>query len=111
MKKDPRTMSKNKLKIELLGTSFFISSDESVEYLSKIIEYLTTKIEEVKQSMPFADPLKISLITSLNLVDEMIKKGNDNLGFGNEREEKELEEIAKRLIVKIDESLSENVIP
>ncbi len=100
-------MQKNHLTVNILGSTFTIVSDNDEEYLGEVVEYLIMKIEEVKQGFAKIDPLKISLLTSLNLVDELFKvkkliypeESNDSL---------EIEQLTERLINKIDESLLEN---
>lgn len=98
-------MGKNTVKIELLGTSFLIASHDEIDYLEKIVTILEEKIREVEIKMPFSDPLKIALLTSLNLIDELVKQKEkpDPLP-----EQEELTEVTERLIMMIDESL-ENI--
>ena len=98
-------MGKNTVKIELLGTSFLITSNDGTDYLSKIVTLLEEKIGEVKNHMPFSDPLKIALLTSLNLVDELMKQKEKTTPLSDQEE---LEEVTERLIMMIDDSL-ENI--
>ena len=60
-------------RFDILGASFSIKSRDNIENLSEIAEYLRFKIDEVTEESRLSDPLKISLLTSLNLVDELFK--------------------------------------
>ena len=98
-------MGKNQIKIELLGTSFTISSEESEEYLRKIAAYMKEKISEVKERTDITDPFRIAILASLNIVDEYFKGKESNGQFG-ENEIDEYNAITERLIEQIDESLN-----
>jgi len=66
--------------IKLLGTSFTIKTDEDPEYLKQVVWFYKKKIEETEKSVNIQDPLKISLLTSLGLVDELLKMRNNSNG-------------------------------
>ncbi len=101
-------MEKNDLQVNILGTSFSIRSGEKVEYLKKLIEYLQLKVEDTGQSVTDANPLKISLITCLNIIDELFKERDDKITRPISAEGTEIGEITKSLILKIDQCLSDN---
>ncbi|MBA7538752.1 hypothetical protein ES705_31029 [subsurface metagenome] len=96
-------------RFDILGTSFSIKSRDNIEDLCKITEYLRSKIDEVTEESRLSDPLKISLLTSLNLVDELFKL-KQVLQQKNYREQPspdtiEAERITKALLKRIEESL------
>ena len=66
-------MEKRQLRIDVLGTSFVIQSDESAEHLSRLSAYVKSKIEEVKSRYSFADPLTVAMLAALNIADELFK--------------------------------------
>ncbi len=98
-------------RFDILGVSFSIKSRDNIEDLSEISEYLRFKIDEVTEESRLSDPLKISLLTSLNLVDELFKLKRV-LHQENNREQPspdtiEAERITKALLKRIEESLQE----
>lgn len=67
-------MAKAGLQIDLLGTSFAIQADEKPEYLAKLYEHLKKSIRQIEAASSVKDPIKISLIASLMLCDELFKE-------------------------------------
>jgi cell division protein ZapA len=98
-------MEKRQLRIDVLGTSFVIQSDESPEHLARLSSYVKAKIEEVKSRYSFADPLTVALLAALNIADEMFKSrdGRDPAG-----PTEEITSVAERLISRIDDQLLEH---
>ncbi len=101
-------MAKSELELEILGTTFRIHSDESLEYITQVADYLKTRIEEAKTRLPFGDPLKISLLVSLKVIDELFKERqsmrNDALP---QSEHDEIERVTELIIHRIDENLTD----
>jgi cell division protein ZapA len=94
-------MEKRQLKIDLLGTSFVIQSDESTEHLNRLSAHVKSRIEEVRKRYPFAEPLTVAVLAALNIADEMIK-----VREGREpTEASELDSVAEKLISRIDDDL------
>jgi cell division protein ZapA len=98
-------MEKRQLRIDVLGTSFVIQSDESPEHLARLSTYVKAKIEEVKSRYSFADPLTVALLAALNIADEMFKsrEGRDPAGPAEE-----ITSVAERLISRMDDQLLEH---
>lgn len=95
-------MEKRQLRIEVLGTSFTIQSDESAEHLARLSTYVKAKIEEVKARYTFADPLTVAVLAALNIADDMFKsrEGKELPGAGEE-----ISNVAERLLNRIDDEL------
>lgn len=71
------------VEIKELGTSFKIQIDENPKYMAEILEYLHTVIEKIEKSTGMQDPLKISLLTSIYVIDELLnEKGSSTKGPG-----------------------------
>jgi cell division protein ZapA len=98
-------MEKRQLRIDVLGTSFVIQSDESPEHLARLSSYVKAKIEEVKSRYSFADPLTVAVLAALNIADEMFKsrEGRDPASSAEE-----ITSVAERLISRIDDQLLEH---
>ena len=98
----------NRLNINVLGTSFTIRADEDEAYLKRILWYLERKIEETKQRTPIADPVKISILTSFYIIDELLReKTREGKNSTLPEESEEMERIALRLISEIDDIIGD----
>ena len=92
-------MDSNLIDIKLLGTSFKIEVDENPAYIKEIIDYLKTIINKVENSTGMQDQLKIAILTSVYLADELYK---------GKKSEKELSELTERIISCIETVLDDN---
>ena len=99
-------MEKRQLRIDVLGASFTIQSDESADHLSKVSAYLREKVEEVKARYSFATPLTLALLAALNIADELVKERSGRAARTAAPAPRELEEIAAGLIEQIDGALA-----
>ncbi len=101
-------MEKNSLEVNILGSSFTIQSSGDPEYLQRVANYLKNKAQEIQQKYAdntTQDPIKISLLAGLNVVDELFRcQGREPSGTDNG----EIESITERLIDTIDRSLLGN---
>ena len=98
-------MENNLVDIQVLGTSFRIQVDEDPEYVKEILEYLETVISKVESTTRMKDPLKIALLTSVYLIDEIFKNKNaDN----NPEMKIKASELTERIISCIESVLEDN---
>lgn len=88
-----------RLQVNMLGTSFTIKAKEDDEYLEKLYTYYREITGTIGESKSLSDPLQISILAGITLVDELIKAKTANLMEENEiREESDAEdEVATRL--------------
>ncbi len=94
-------MSSHLIDIKLLGTSFKIEVDENPSYMHEVIDYLKTIINKVENSTGMQDPLKIAILTSVYLVDELYKEKKSE-------KSKEMSELTERIISCIESVLENN---
>ena len=102
-------MEKNSLEVNILGSSFTVQSSGDPEYLQRVAVYLKNKVQEIQQKYAdnaTQDPIKISLLAGLNLVDELFRC--QGLGAQSGTDNGEIERITERLIDTIDRSLLGN---
>jgi len=100
----------SRLNINVLGTSFTIRADEDEAYLKRILWYLEKKIDETRQRTPIADPVKISILTSFYIIDELLReKAREGREATLPEESDEMERIALRLISEIDNVIDKNL--
>lgn len=94
-------MEKRQLRIDVLGASFVIQSDESTEHLNRLSAFVKARVEDVRKRYPFAEPLTVAVLAALNIADEMfkIREGHEPAEFS------EIDSVAERLIRRIDDDL------
>lgn len=98
-------MAVQTLKIELLGASFTIQTDETREYMESILAYIRRRAEEVQRTTRVTDSLKTSILTSVYIVDELFRERS---GAANRNPDPdEIGEAADRLIERLDRALSD----
>ncbi len=95
-------MEKRQLRVDVLGASFVIQSEESAEHLNRLSAYVKARIEDVRKSYPFAEPLTVAVLAALNIADEIFKLIE---GRQPAQSEDEIAGVAERLISRIDDDL------
>jgi cell division protein ZapA len=95
-------MEKRQLRIDVLGTSFVIQSDESPEHLALLSSFVKGRIEEVKARYSFADPLTVAVLAALNIADDLFKARD---GRELPAHIAEIESVTERLLSRIDDEL------
>ncbi len=105
-------MSVQIVNIDLLGTSFTVQTDESIDYMESLILRLRERIEGLKGTTRVSDPLKLSILLNITLVDELMRERSrppegqsEAKPRGDEAAEAELDRVAARLIADLDRSL------
>jgi cell division protein ZapA len=98
-------MGKGHVQIQILGTTFAIQADEDPDYLSRLIDYLSDKVHEIEKTVSTKDPLRIAILAGILLADELFKDRERLNATLSPSESEEAEQIARRLIQSIDESL------
>ncbi|MFN2312750.1 MAG: cell division protein ZapA [Spirochaetia bacterium] len=104
------------MRIELLGQSFTIRSDEDPEYLGDLVDYYATKLQEVRDSVDTTDSVKLAILAGLITVDELFQAREDagitaETSAGEPEEHQELEQITERLISRLSETLGPTPSP
>ncbi len=100
-------MGKSSVQVNLLGSSFTVQADGDDLHLRQVVNYLAGKIRELESRFKAHDPLKISLLAGLNIVDELLRCRKRAAADTN-TEGVEIERITERLIDTIDRSLLGN---
>ncbi len=91
------------MRIEVLGTSFQIESDEDPVYVEKILQYYRDRVNEIERSVATGDPLKKAILAALLITDELFRSRNSGGPGGDE-----IERITNRLIQTIDTTLKQS---
>ena len=100
-------MEKRQLRIDVLGTSFVIQSEESPEHLTLLSNFVKDRVEEVKNRYAFADPLTVAVLAALNIADDLFKARGGREPPLSLAQSAEIENVTIRLISRIDEELRE----
>ncbi len=83
--------------INVLDTHISFKSKENREYMEQIISILQEKTEHIQKKLNINDPLKCSLLTSLFLIDDIMKSKNSTSII--------LENHIERLVQNLNEAL------
>lgn len=105
-------MNNGVMQINLLGTSFTIKADEDPEYVTHLLTYVEAKVKEIESSATLKEPLKISILTSLLIADELFKeRQKDRQRGSNEHEQSpdsdEVTRITREMIERLERTLRE----
>ena len=101
-------MAKSDLRINILGTSITISTDEEPEYLNTLLSKYQATVENIQRVSGLKDPLKVAILTGFLLCDDLQKAGN---GKTVEKESGELEQLTIGMISRLDEMLKVSEAP
>ena len=96
------------MRIELLGASFSIQTDEDPAYLAKVVDLYRQKVTEIQRSVSTQDTLKVAILAGILTADAYLKKS------GDEGAPAEVGLITAKLITELEEALGEendNVVP
>ena len=97
-------MEKNLFQVNVLGSSVSIQTDEDPVHMEEIISILKSRTEMVENDLSVKDPLKNMVISSIIIIDELLKerqKTNGNIGSDSE----EVERLTLQIMERIDKSL------
>jgi cell division protein ZapA len=101
----------NSVRIELLGASFSIQTDEEPAYIEKLVKHIGRDIETVRSQTRTEDPLKLAILASIMLADETfacqsrLHAEESRASHVDRAGTDEAERIALRLISDIDDRL------
>jgi cell division protein ZapA (FtsZ GTPase activity inhibitor) len=62
--------------VEVLGVPFTIRTDENPAYIEALVQELKDRLSKVSSTMRIVDPLKLALVNSLLILDELRRKGS-----------------------------------
>lgn len=100
-------MSLHVFNIDLLGPTFAIQTDESLDYMQSLVLRLRERLASLKGSTKVTDPLRLSILLNITLMDELQRAKDRSLESGLEPDsgEDDFSAIAARLIADLDRSL------
>lgn len=97
-------MDEHLTEVRLLGVSFTIRSEEDPSYLNEVMNYFKQRVEETAAQIAMTDPLKVSIVAAINIVDELFKERISSGKYAQKVQQ--AEDITTRLKTKIDDALN-----
>ena len=95
----------NELRLDILGTSFTITTDEDEEYLKRVLSQFQAAVKNTQNISGITEPLNVAILTGFLLCDE-INKMKQKTDEEPAWEEQEVEERTLRLITKLEQALN-----
>ncbi len=89
-----------KTKVELLGTSFVLHSDQDSDYIEKLLSYIKEQLIIIKQDVECNDSLKASIMASLLISHELF-----SLRDSVQKEHMETSNIVKKLSIALEQAI------
>lgn len=68
-----------KIQVDMLGAKFSIRGDEDDAYLNKLYSYYKEIIGTIQQKKKLDNPLQVSILAGITLVDELLKEKTQNI--------------------------------
>ena len=87
--------------IHVLGTNFTIQTDESPEYVGKLVEYVCSMIETLEKSVGTKDSLRIAVLASVLIADELFKE-RERPATKDTTESVELSDMTEHIIARLE---------
>ncbi|MGQ9844312.1 MAG: cell division protein ZapA [Spirochaetota bacterium] len=90
----------NKIKVTIMGQIYTIEGDASSDYIARVADYVSSKMEDVASGLTNASPLQIAILAALNIADELFQVKESEYMVTDEIREK-----TNMLISMLDEGL------
>jgi len=95
-------MEKNSVKVNILGSEYALKSDADPEYISDLASYVDQKMQKLQQGSSTHAPLKIAVLTAVNISDELFR-----LKRKYEKLVKEIESASEEITENLDNFLNQ----
>jgi cell division protein ZapA len=92
---------KNVLKVRIYGAEYLIRGQADVNYMQSVAEYVNDKMLEIDQNIRTDSSLKVAILATLNITDELFRERAESEAIRNELENK-----IRELNLLIDRQLS-----
>lgn len=90
------------VEIHILGQKYIVRGDENPEYIRQLADFLNTKLQEVYAISPNITPLKATILTALNIADELHKVKREYISASQSI--KSMQQKAETLIGLLDQT-------
>ena len=73
-------MTEGRADVEILGQRLSVRGRGTPEYIHELADYLNARIQAVREQARVFDPLRLSLLAGLHVVDELLPVPRDDRG-------------------------------
>ena len=94
---------KNILKVRIYGAEYSIRGYADANYIKTVAEYVDSKMREVDNSVRVDSSLKVAILASLNITDELLRERAEK-----DKIRSQLEDKIQKLNALIDQRLSDS---
>ncbi len=70
---EKKQMAAKTIEVQILGQNYSIKVDEDEAYVKSLAQYVDEKLREIYSNAPTANHLKVAIMASLNIADELFK--------------------------------------
>ena len=103
------------LKVNVLGVNLTLKTAEDSTQLKQVIWFLNKKIDETREKHKAVDQLKLSILSSIYIVDELINLKNNQFRNISDKQldsdsvnvQEEIDRAFQRVIQVLDDTVSE----
>jgi cell division protein ZapA len=88
--------------VNIMGEEYPIKAEADRAYILQVAKYVDTKLREVQEKLSARSPVKVAVLTALNIADELFKERAEK-----EKRLSDIEERAHSLIERLDNELIE----
>jgi cell division protein ZapA len=95
-------MEKSSVKVNIMGMEYALKADVNPDYIQELASYVNTKMQRLNSGAPTYTPLKIAVLSAVNISDELfrMKRKYENLV-------KEIESTSEEITEKLDQFLEQ----
>lgn len=93
-------VEKKTLRVNIYGTEYPIRGAADVEYTQKVANFIDSKMRQIDQRVSAKSPLKVAILASLNIADELFRERLEKEELIEKYESK-----IKNLVERLEESL------
>lgn len=94
---------KNVLKVRIYGAEYSVRSQEDVNRIKEVAEYVDKKMREVDKTVRVDSSLKVAILATLNITHELFRERDENKNIRHQLEDK-----IRELNTLIDRKISKN---
>jgi len=99
---------KNVLKVRIYGAEYAIRSQEDVNRIKEVAEYVDGKMREVDQNVRVDSSLKVAILASMNITDELFREKEESEQLRIELENK-IHELTQLLEQRLNQQDGDSV--
>lgn len=93
----------NVLKVNIYGTEYTLRSLGDANRMKKVAEYVDAKMREIDQNVRVDSSLKIAILASLNIADELLQEQVDH-----KNSQTQVKDTIEKLTILIDQKLTDS---